>query len=105
MADSLCINHTSRPASNRCFTCHKPICDECAVKTSNGTFCSEDCQSKYLKFNATYQASSKGGLFAKLKQWIAYLLFLAAAAAVIIFVGAKVMDMKLFKNILKGLGL
>lgn len=50
-----CYRHPNRETSLRCYTCGKPICTDCAVKTSVGYSC-PDClhelQDKY--FNATH---------------------------------------------------
>ncbi len=37
----VCLNHPSTPATARCATCGKPICDACA-KTEDGLICCSD---------------------------------------------------------------
>ncbi|MHB2016133.1 MAG: hypothetical protein ACYCW6_04220 [Candidatus Xenobia bacterium] len=43
---SVCLNHTDRPAPNRCSSCLKPICNECVVRADAAIFCSADCRDK-----------------------------------------------------------
>lgn len=43
MAQSHCLRHQERPATNRCKSCLKPICDECTYTTPEGKFCSDEC--------------------------------------------------------------
>ena len=45
-----CINHPGRAAVTRCAACHKPICGECVVSTSDGKFCSRDCAARTADF-------------------------------------------------------
>lgn len=40
--DLVCYRHPSRETALRCYTCNKPICTECAVKTPVGYSC-PDC--------------------------------------------------------------
>jgi hypothetical protein len=40
--DMVCYRHPNRETSLRCYTCNKPICTECAVKTPVGYSC-PDC--------------------------------------------------------------
>ena len=47
MADKYCINHEKIPATVHCFQCHKPICQQCVMVTSNGSFCSSTCSVTY----------------------------------------------------------
>jgi hypothetical protein len=43
MAQSHCLRHQERPATNRCKSCLKPICDECTYTTPEGKFCGDQC--------------------------------------------------------------
>ena len=47
VANSVCLNHPDRPADTRCTTCHKPICNECAIRDGNNVFCSDQCRENY----------------------------------------------------------
>jgi len=49
--NTTCINHPDRDASLRCSQCWRPLCNECAIKTENGVFCSNDCSQKNKGFN------------------------------------------------------
>ncbi|MDQ7827136.1 MAG: hypothetical protein RDV48_30340 [Candidatus Eremiobacteraeota bacterium] len=40
-----CANHPGRETESKCRDCGKAVCDECAEKTVNGTYCKE-CQEK-----------------------------------------------------------
>jgi len=41
--DSRCINHHHREATGRCRRCNIPLCTECKIIETEGTFCSEKC--------------------------------------------------------------
>ena len=43
MANKLCLTHRDRKASSFCHRCHKPICTECTLVTSQGSYCSSEC--------------------------------------------------------------
>ena len=43
MATKLCLTHRDRPAAAFCHRCHKPVCKECLLVTSQGSFCSSEC--------------------------------------------------------------
>jgi predicted nucleic acid-binding Zn ribbon protein len=46
----MCLTHASTPAAVMCFQCHKPICRECVIMTSSGSFCSMECDLTYRTF-------------------------------------------------------
>ena len=46
----MCVVHHDRPAVTRCGSCHKPICDECIISTSDGKFCSRECAARTADF-------------------------------------------------------
>jgi len=56
-----CLNHPDRTAVARCHTCHKPLCRECVVSTTEGSFCSRECASKAADFKAHYKGPVKTG--------------------------------------------
>ena len=43
MATKLCLTHRDRKATSFCHRCHRPICTECTLVTSQGSFCSSEC--------------------------------------------------------------
>ncbi len=49
----VCYRHANRPTALRCYTCGKPICSQCAVKTPVGYRC-PDCirEAEEVFFNA-----------------------------------------------------
>jgi len=47
-----CLNHPNRDATARCVSCHKPVCEECKINTTDGNFCSRKCASKAADFRA-----------------------------------------------------
>ncbi len=51
MAESRCLKHQERVATARCAACLKPLCDECALPTEEGTFCGFECHQKRLAAN------------------------------------------------------
>jgi B-box zinc finger len=57
--DELCLNHSDRPATTRCSSCHKPVCDECVVASGGGKFCSQACADRTANFQA-HAAGVKG---------------------------------------------
>jgi hypothetical protein len=104
MAKDLCINHTSSAAVTRCFSCHKPLCERCVIKEGNGNFCSQHCAVNYAKF-AHLSGPSGPGFFGKLKNLIVTIIFLALAAVIVVFAGAKFLKIGFCESILKMFGL
>lgn len=51
--DLVCYRHANRATALRCYSCHKPICSQCAVKTPVGYRC-PDCirEAEAVFFNA-----------------------------------------------------
>jgi hypothetical protein len=41
-----CTKCLKNEATLRCKMCHRPICKDCAITTSSGMFCSEECAQK-----------------------------------------------------------
>jgi len=104
MASSFCVNHPSRAAGARCHTCHKPLCDECAIKEGANTFCSARCREGHEKFYAKYPDEGGGSFLRKLKS----LVLLAVALAVIagaLYAGAKIFKIEFCVELLKKVGL
>jgi hypothetical protein len=104
MARSVCIHHTDRTATARCYTCHKPICSDCVVREGEGTFCGTACASNYTKFHAKFQ-SERPGFFGRIKRFMAACLVLVILAAILIVVGAKFLKLGFCEELLKSLGL
>lgn len=105
MASSVCINHTDRIATARCHTCHKPLCADCVLKGEAGTFCSVNCQANYEKFMGQYEVRRRPGFFTKLKNLLVTLFALGLIAAVVLFVGGKIMHWGWCVDLLKRMGL
>lgn len=57
-----CVNHPDQAAATRCAACHKPVCAECIVSSTDGKFCSQQCARRtadFRKHNAS--AGKKAG--------------------------------------------
>jgi hypothetical protein len=48
---SVCLNHTDRPASQRCKSCLRPICEQCVVQAEDGIYCSNRCVQDTKKYS------------------------------------------------------
>jgi hypothetical protein len=68
MNNKVCLNHTSTPATSRCITCFKPLCDECIHINGNDHFCSVDCDLKNQRTSVNIEklTTPKKPLFGKL---------------------------------------
>jgi len=44
---TMCLKHQDRPATAKCTTCFKPLCDECAIVAGRNKFCSMPCQQSF----------------------------------------------------------
>ena len=74
--DRNCVVCHDKQASFRCIQCHKPVCNDCAIKTDDGAFCSRKCANDYREFRRAYakEEKKKGGLL----KLIVVLIILAA---------------------------
>ena len=43
LSDTYCLNHPDTPATARCATCGKHVCDQCTVIKNGVSYCSEAC--------------------------------------------------------------
>ncbi|MCY3023421.1 MAG: B-box zinc finger protein [Planctomycetota bacterium] len=102
---SICVNHTNRAATARCVTCHKPLCAECIVKVKGSTYCSQTCADNAARFNAGFRPERGPGLFASIKNLIVSLVGLAIGLAVLVGIGAYVLNIGFCQKIIKMLGL
>ncbi len=105
MSRSVCIYHTDRTATARCFTCHKPICAECVVKEGEDSFCTKTCAANYSKFNARFQSEARSGWLGTFKKLIVTCVFLAGLAVLAVFIGAKFLKVSFCLELLKKWGL
>ena len=96
--EDVCPNHTDRPATTRCHQCHKPACEECTVVTEDGRFCSTQCARAYADFREAGKGAAKPGR-SKLRLIAGAILLLA----VLLVVGAKVLNIEVCKKILDSL--
>ncbi|MFP4176867.1 MAG: hypothetical protein ACOCR1_05050 [Planctomycetota bacterium] len=90
MVEAQCVVCHNNKADFRCIECHKPVCDECAFKDTNGVFCTRDCAAKYDSYRKHQPAeSTKGsGVMSGLIRKIAFLIVLALAAMGVYVYGA-----------------
>lgn len=105
MGASVCKNHPERAATERCHTCHKPLCDDCAMQDAGNTFCSAKCEENYRKFAGRMVEEKGRGILARMWGWLMTLLFLAGFAAVAVFAGAKLLNISFCIELLERIGL
>ncbi|GMV79460.1 MAG: hypothetical protein AMXMBFR7_06440 [Planctomycetota bacterium] len=109
MASSVCINHTSRPATARCITCHKPVCEDCVVRHEGSTFCSGACRDNYSHFHARYKGERPQGFFAQLfgsvKNLVITLIGFGLLGLILVYAGAKILNLGFCQDLLKRIGL
>ncbi len=84
MEGKVCLNHTDTPATSRCLTCFKPLCNRCVVTLGGQDFCSQTCADKHAATNQhliEFQAREKARKAReRMKKIIFIILFLAIAA-------------------------
>ena len=79
-----CITHHDRSAAARCGRCHKPICEECVISTSDGKFCTRVCAEKAADFRAASgKMKQKKNVLGGLVKKIVWLVILIAALALV----------------------
>jgi len=47
---NICFFHGDKLAVSKCFSCHRPLCEECVKKTDIGDVCSDECYKKVKSF-------------------------------------------------------
>ena len=86
-----CIVHHDRAAAARCGRCHKPICAECVISTSDGKFCTRECAEKTADFRRTagrYKKKSRAlGKLVRLAIWAVIIVFALGAVNKFVFNG------------------
>ena len=102
---SICVNHTNRAATTRCSSCHKPICDECVVKSGSAIFCSQRCLEGAARFNASFKPQQGPGFFGNLKNTVIGVGGLVLLGAILVFVGAKILNIGICIKLLKMVGM
>ena len=85
--DDMCLNHPDRAAATRCAACHKPVCQECIVSSTDGKFCSRQCAERTADFRAQAGKHKKGmgTLIGKIKSLIWLIIIIA-----LLYVGYKI---------------
>lgn len=73
VSGKVCTKHPNTPATSRCLTCFKPLCEKCVVDRQGLDFCSEACAGKHFassknlaEFNAREAAHKRKALIKKL---------------------------------------
>jgi hypothetical protein len=102
---SVCVNHPGRAATSRCSSCHKPICDDCIVKSEGAVFCSQACQENAARFAKNFRPEMGPGFFGNLKNMIVSLAGLAVVLLVVVFGCAKILKIAFFVDLLSKFGL
>ncbi|MDP6115064.1 MAG: B-box zinc finger protein [Planctomycetota bacterium] len=103
---AMCFTHHERPAKTRCRTCQKPVCSECIFSNSAGQFCSSECAEKTKNFQPCDDTQIIGGkMGGGVKALVKGVVGIVGLAAVAVFVGAKFLNIGIFKKILKMAGL
>ena len=84
LSDTYCLNHPDTPATNRCATCGKHVCDQCTVIKNGISYCSETCaaaaEASTGRVDSAMKAGRKNAARARLRS-IIILIIIAAAAA------------------------
>ena len=74
-----CVFHPERPAVTRCRACHKPICAECVVSTTDGKFCSRECAARTSDFRKSHKPVRRGsGLITRLVKAVVWIVIIVA---------------------------
>jgi hypothetical protein len=82
--DAQCIVHHDRRATVRCITCHKPLCSECVVSTTDGSFCSHECAKKAEDFRGRFEKAKVGGSgIGKLFRAVVWVVVIIAALGIV----------------------
>jgi hypothetical protein len=102
---SICVNHTDRAATARCSSCHKPICNDCIVRDSGQTFCSNSCAVNAARFNARYKGENDGGIIARIKGCFTTIIVLAVFIAVGLGVAGYYFKVPFVVKLLRSFGL
>ena len=102
---NICINHTSRPATARCSSCHKPICSDCILKGHNEVYCSEECAANAARFRIKHGPVSGPGFFGTLTSYAASLFRLAIVIIMIIGLLAYVLKIPYFVELMNKWGM
>jgi hypothetical protein len=105
MASSICVNHTDRPATSRCSSCHKPICNDCIVRDAGEVFCSNACAVNAARFHARYKGDDGPGFFGRIKNFFVTILVLAVLAAIGLAVAGYYFKIGFAVKLLQSLGL
>lgn len=82
----MCVVHHDREAVARCVTCHRPICEECTISTTDGKFCGRECATKAADFRTSRRAPKGPSLLDTLRGYvkpIVYLVVLVVALGVV----------------------
>jgi hypothetical protein len=87
MVESQCVVCHLREAAHRCIQCHKPTCDECSFKTTEGVFCSRKCATAYRDYQAAQRPEPKKK--SPVGKILLAILVLAAVAAVAWYIGTR----------------
>ena len=84
LSDSYCLNHPDTPATARCATCGKHVCEKCTVIKNGVSYCSEACAAAAAastgRVDSAIEAGRKNAARARLRS-IIILIIIAAAAA------------------------
>ncbi len=84
LSDTYCLNHPDTPATTRCATCGKHVCDQCTVIQNGISYCSEACaaaaEASTGRVDSAMAAGRKNAARARMRS-IIILIIIAAAAA------------------------
>lgn len=80
-----CFNHDDREAVSRCAVCGKGVCEECAKKAGDMTFCSDECKGKAAamtgRSNDVLNEKAKSDSASLVRKLIYVFVLIAAVAA------------------------
>ena len=94
-----CINHSGRPADNRCIQCHKPLCDDCVIHDEGDAFCSKKCLSRYRTFHRSYEAEHARTPLATIIARIGGALLVLLVVVALIYIGGEFLGIEFLKGI------
>ncbi len=90
--DKVCLTHTDRPATTRCETCFRPLCDECIIKQEGTAFCSETCAANYSESREridTFRERQQRDIRRRRLHRLTWLIILGLLAAVAVIYAKK----------------
>ena len=84
ISDSYCLNHPDTPATARCATCGKHVCEQCTVIKNGVSYCSDACaaaaEASTGRVDSAVEAGRRNAAKARLRTIVILIIIIAAAA-------------------------